>query len=784
MHLLPDTIVSLRRCRWRIVAVRSFDDCALVTLRGVSAPWFGVERRVLSPFERFEPIARAARPRWTTRARWRHACRAALASDTRPGGIRGALAAHIDVLPFQLEPALAVAGGHGCRALLADEVGLGKTIQAALIVTDLRARGAARRVLVLTPAGLRDQWRIELRDRFALDAQILDAAAVRAAAAALPADVNPWTTVEVAIASIDFVKRPDVLAAAAARPWDVLIVDEAHGAASDSDRRAAVETLGSRAAYLVLATATPHSGDAEAFAALCRIGRAHADEALVVFRRTRADAGLAVRRRIRPLRVRASAHERRLHARLRQYGDAVLAERPHAWLALSVLHKRALSSAAALAASVDHRLAALADCPASPETQLHLPLDPSGETSADDQPPPWAPELALSSIERERQLLSALAHSARRAAARESKVSALARLLRRTRESVLVFTEYRDTLSHVARAIRRPAIVLHGGLTREDRRAAVDAFTRAPGQVLLATDAAGEGLNLHATCRLVVNMELPWNPMRLEQRIGRVDRLGQRRRVHAVHLIARGTREMALLSRLRDRVSRARAAIGAPDPIGADEERAAAETVVLRRTPSTPPPAAAPIPHTVVVDVRTAARADAIHLAALRRCLATRSGIPSHEPPTPVAIEARGALRRVLAGRRLEIWRFVADDERGCRAASRVVGILVGDDGDEQAETVLAESERSWLAEAAAEAQAFWAARLQRDVAILAEERSTVGSPEQPMLFADRRLARNHRLVMADRAERANAIEQRIADARAASALVLRPRELLAVVHP
>jgi SNF2 family DNA or RNA helicase len=153
---------------------------------------------------------------------------------------------------------------------------------------------------------------------------------------------------------------------------------------------------------------------------------------------------------------------------------------------------------------------------------------------------------------------------------RETKVEGLARLLRRAGQPAVVFTEFRDTLRHVRRRIDLPALELHGGLTRLERTAVLAAFARDPRGLLLATDAAAEGLNLHRHCRLVINLELPWNPMRLEQRIGRVDRIGQRRSVHAFHLIAAGTGETRLLDRLRDRIAAAQADIGAPDPL-ADE---------------------------------------------------------------------------------------------------------------------------------------------------------------------------------------------------------------------
>ena len=178
----------------------------------------------------------------------------------------------MDILPHQLEPAVAVLLGDGCRVLLADDVGLGKTIQACVIVAELRARGIADRVLILTPPGLRDQWQQELAERFHLDAAIADFRSVRRRAATLPPDVNPWTTWPVAIASVDYIKRPEVLRAALASLWDIVIVDEAHRVANDGDRRQAVAALTSRAGYVVLLSATPHSGNSSAFQALCRLG--------------------------------------------------------------------------------------------------------------------------------------------------------------------------------------------------------------------------------------------------------------------------------------------------------------------------------------------------------------------------------------------------------------------------------------------------------------------------------------------------------------------------------
>ena len=125
-------------------------------------------------------------------------------------------------------------------------------------------------------------------------------------------------------------------------------------------------------------------------------------------------------------------------------------------------------------------------------------------------------------------------------------------------EPIIVFTEYRDTLDALESAIGdlRKTTTLHGGQTPQERRNAVDAFTSGAADLLLATDAGAEGLNLQSRCRLVVNLELPWNPTRLEQRIGRVDRIGQTRTVHAINLFAEGTAESTVLAGLLRRLER------------------------------------------------------------------------------------------------------------------------------------------------------------------------------------------------------------------------------------
>ena len=184
-----------------------------------------------------------------------------------------------------------------------------------------------------------------MADRFGIAAVVVDFREIRRRSLTIPVGLNPWITTPIAVTSIDFVKRRDVQQAARACWWDVVIVDEAHGAGCDTAPRAAVSALAARAAYVVLLTATPHSGDPRGFASLCGIGAL--GDRLLVFRRTKSEVGLGAGRRVHRLSIRTSAAESHMHALLADFTRAVRAEHESsdACLALSVLHKRAFSSA-------------------------------------------------------------------------------------------------------------------------------------------------------------------------------------------------------------------------------------------------------------------------------------------------------------------------------------------------------------------------------------------------------------------------------------------------------
>ena len=481
-------------------------------------------------------------------------------SRSRPfGGVGAAAAARIDLLPFQFEPALAVLR-HGCtRLLIADEVGLGKTIQAGLLLSELSATDAAFRGMVLTPAALIGQWAGELRDRFRLDVERVDAGWLAARTRSLPGDVNPWSLPGAYIASIDLLKRPEVLRSLEDVTWDIVVVDEAHNATIGTARFAASHAIASRACRVVLMTATPPDGDPVQMAALTAIGAL--DDPLVQFRRSRVDVGLHSRRRTVMMPVRLTPAERRMHRLLNRYTASLWREssadrRARASLTATTLCKRALSSAASLASSVRRRTALLAGAEPDEDVQLLLPLGGEDEL-ADNVQDSALNAPGLTDAEAERQLLRRLEELALAASKVESKIRVLLRLVRRVRQPAIVFTEYRDTLSRLEAALRgagHAPVLLHGGMSARERADAVRLFDHGR-FVLLATDAAAEGLNLHRRCRLVIHFELPWTPGKLEQRTGRVDRLGQQRVVHEVLFVARSTAErlvlVPLLKRLR-----------------------------------------------------------------------------------------------------------------------------------------------------------------------------------------------------------------------------------------
>ena len=555
---------------WSVASSTRHTDCEVIRLTGASSSNAGKWRTLLVPFDRVTSLQSAVRPVVVGRRRWaREVLRAA--ATCRPfGSLASTAAANIELLPFQLEPALAMLRHGATRVLIADDVGLGKTIQAGVILAELSNHSDEFRAIVLTPAGLRDQWQRELLERFALRAVVADAGWVAASGRELPPDVNPWSLPGIHIASSDLVKRPEVLRSLEEVTWDIAVVDEAHGCTLSTARLAGAAAISERSRRVLLLTATPPDGDPPQLLAIRSIGALTNDEPVVAFRRSREHLDGLTPRHSAMLQVRLSAAERRMHRLLDQYTSLVWREAGaradhRARLAAAVLRKRALSSAWSLATSVRRRIELLGQPPIDPDapTQLFLPLVDDDEVN-DETPEAVIGAIGLCDTKRELDLLADVERAARHAARHESKLRFLLRFLRRAREPAIVFTEYRDTLLHLEGALAaagQPAVLMHGGMAPRERLESQRTFDEG-GVVLLATDAASEGLNLHRSCRTIVHFELPWTLARLRQRTGRVDRLGQKRTVHEILLVARHTAERLVLAPLVRRAHLARRGTG------------------------------------------------------------------------------------------------------------------------------------------------------------------------------------------------------------------------------
>ena len=400
---------------------------------------------------------------------WRRACRALIAADGPPASLRAARSARIDLLPHQLEPALAIsararhAGAARRRSRpRQDDSGRPHRVRAAGARRRSNASSSSRR----RPArSMGAGARRSLRDRRHRRRRTRPAAARSDAADRR----QP-------VAHADRRRRVDRLRQAAGGPagrrrraaWDLVIVDEAHACAGDSDRRAAVQALASRAAYVLLLTATPHSGDRESFLALCAIGAAAegassatsagADQPLLVFRRTRADVGIGTARRVHIVRVRPS-RGRGAHARAAARATAMRcgqSGRRCTTLARAVRAAQARVLERVVAGAVG-RAAARRRSPRrdrSAGEQMALPLgDPHGELHRGGRGAGVAGGSAPVGSGARTTAADGAAPARARRRGRETKVAALVTLLRRARQPAVVFTEYRDTLLHVRQSL-------------------------------------------------------------------------------------------------------------------------------------------------------------------------------------------------------------------------------------------------------------------------------------------------------------------------------------------
>jgi len=417
------------------------------------------------------------------------------------------------------------------RALLADEVGLGKTIEAGLVLSEYRLRGRVRRALVLTPPTLVAQWREELRAKFAIETRGTG-------------DAAPWDGDGVVVASLATARSDRHREAVVERPWDLVIVDEAHTLKNHrTESYALVERLRTR--FLLLLTATPVENRVEELYNLVSLlrpghlggraefvrrfadggqrseaGRAELRTLLaeVMVRNTRALSGVMLPPRFaRTLLVEPGAEEHGLYEVLMHVLRSLAVAGRHRQL-LSLLLQEAGSSPLAVRGTLERLLG---------EGTLPEPI---------------------------RDALVGAMELAGRATGSE-KASALLRALATAPGPAVVFTRFRGTLGFLAEVLGQAGVRferLDGDVPVAARSAAVDRCRE--GGVLLATDVGSEGLNLQF-CHRLVNFDLPWNPMRIEQRIGRLHRIGQTEPVEVLNLCLAGSIEERILRVLDERIN-------------------------------------------------------------------------------------------------------------------------------------------------------------------------------------------------------------------------------------
>ncbi len=635
--ILPGAQVHARGLLWVVAHTENMGSQTLMRLRGTTGAVQGLEFDVLHPFEKVEPVVTDLRPEQASSlANWVVYHQAFLLDQALAGeGLVAAQPGRLRLEPYQLVPVLRAIRLSRVRLLLADGVGLGKTVQAGLILTELIARRMAHRILLVTPSGpLLEQWVTEMIQRFGLRFERVDNARLGQIRRSTELGANPFDSVPLAIASIDFLKQERVLELLERASYDAVVIDEAHhcmevgnglGSREDSLRRRLAQTLASRCDALILATATPHDGNDRSFASLCEL----LDPSLVdghgalrgdrfrqhVVRRLKnhildPHTGLPMfkDRQVKPVPVIANQVEHPAFLQLQRALVALVApelrrafrsRRYHDVLAFIALLKRSVSTVNAcvrtLAAVAARFTSLLGDAEEDREAarqrlrslrELQKKLDQFGSISAEEESEQQSLEVEeiaqrlaaterqsraggrnverLASLTDELQRLLALGEAARREDPKLDEVLAQITSIRifEPDASVLVYTEYTDSQAALVEKLRAAGLgqvlSMNGDDGEEDRERMTNRFRTESGLVLVSTDAAAEGLNLHQRCHHLLHLELPFNPNRLEQRNGRIDRFGQTHDPIVRYLYLRGTFEERILLRLIAKYERQR----------------------------------------------------------------------------------------------------------------------------------------------------------------------------------------------------------------------------------
>ena len=630
MDLRPGIRVRARGLIWDVIAVASSTGCDCLDLRCVDGDMAGLEWQIYVPpdqvewvDEAFDPERPAPLPVWHLmhRAHVLNALPGATSFVVRvPGRIR--------VEPFQLVPLMRALDMPRPRLLLADGVGLGKTIQAGLIAAELVARRRAHRILIVAPSGpLLWQWEQETRLRFGLRFTLVtNAAELWEIRRAHELGANPFDAVSFCITALDFAKQDHVLEELERSTWDLVIIDEAHHcigyslmSQENTYRRRLAEVLARRSDGMLLVTATPHDGHDAHFASLLAL----LDPSLVdgaggfVGRDYRQHIVRRLKSHIRNPQTGAPLFHRRhvIHVKVDVDGDEFEPARDfHRALAAFVVprlrRRKGADDALAFVSLLKRSVSTISACL---ET-LRVVVERLARQQADEVDTKaarqeraralraWRRRAArfgtLAAVDEANQQaleVESMADSLRlepdseparliqlgvAAEAADPKLSAVVlevRLirLRHKRANILIYTEYTDSQVAAARVLRSAQgiegeVLSIGGQDDDKTRAtAAQRFAESDGLILISTDSLAEGLNLHRLCFHLIHLDLPYNPNRLEQRNGRIDRYGQQHEPEIRYLYIPGTFEENLLLHLIAKYEKARSSLDVmPDTLG------------------------------------------------------------------------------------------------------------------------------------------------------------------------------------------------------------------------
>jgi len=526
-------------------------------------------------------------------------------------------------LPHQIHALSRAISGDRVRYLLADEVGLGKTIEAGLVMRELKLRGLVRRTLVVSPKGIATQWVAEMQTHFNEQFQLVlgdDIGTLQRLAPGADHRSSAWSMFDQVIVSLDSVKPMDKRRGWTAERvaeynhsrfedlitagWDLVIVDEAHRLGGSTDQVARYKLgkgLAEAAPYVLLLSATPHQGKTDAFHRLMNLLDDDAFPDMDSVSRDRV-APYVIRTEKRkaidadgkplfkPRRTQMAPVAWESRHQLQQllyeavtdyvregYNQALREKKRHIGFLMILMQRLVVSSTRAIRTTLERRLAALKDGEQQASLRLaELENGAEGSESPDDEiaelydmdGQELLDELLkshVSALQSEGSHVETLLEAAVRCeqAGPDAKAEALIEWIYKLQAEenepdlkVLIFTEFVPTqqmLKEFLEARGISVVTLNGSMAMEERGAAQDAFRKSH-RVLVSTDAGGEGLNLQFA-HVIINYDIPWNPMRLEQRIGRVDRIGQPKTVQAINFVFEDSVEFRVREVLEQKLS-------------------------------------------------------------------------------------------------------------------------------------------------------------------------------------------------------------------------------------